>query len=264
MKKITLILSLIITISAFATDPQDATQNKWQSYLYIDGFAGFFSSTISEDLPIRQDVSSYSYFDRSTWHIYPSLNGLYAGIKYEIFNPDYKTGISVGLRYVCFNASIAESNTKWNDYFYFKYYESENEMKFARILSLNESMRFLTFPVEVKLHPLQFRKFGLFITAGTELLKLEIDHRFDVEFVQDLMNENKGEVIAALDKNLNGFYSTLYATLGIKIGDINKPNLMFEFILPGLILTEENFALVDSYADFFGGFRMSLQIPINF
>ncbi len=262
MKKLILIFSLIVSISTFAGNPPDNSGDVWKHFVYGEGAFKIFNSMVNEDVPIRQDVSPYSYYGRSSGNINSNLNRFSGGAKYELFNTEYKMGVSIGLRYVSFKSEITGHSSPGSDFFYFRYYVSDTEIKFARVKSVSEFYRFFTIPVELRFNPLQYRKFGLFIIAGSEFYKLGIDQEFDIEFDQDLMNEYKTDVIAAIDNNLNNSYSTFYASLGIKIGDINKPNLMFEFILPGFILTDENFALMDS--DFFGGFRIALQIPINY
>jgi hypothetical protein len=137
----------------------------------------------------------------------------------------------------------------------------DSDTKFARIKALYETKNYISIPLEVRYMPLEYNKFGLFARAGIEFSLLNLDNKTNIEFRESIMESSEDEIIKQLGISTNTYYSTLYASAGLKYGSDDKPNLIFEIFLPSLFLSKDMFFLTETNS--FEGFKFSIQIPVN-
>jgi hypothetical protein len=241
-------------------DPIQKEKPSWVSSLRIESGLSFPSGAIKDHIAIRQNVSSYHVNQYNSGQVFSETTGFMAGVRWDLFNPRLKAGISAGLRYSNYFTDITGYSAHNSDFFYLRYSETGDETKFARVTSITERKDYLSIPVELTYTPIQFRHFGFFVRGGAEIGINGLQHKTDVNFREHFMNEYKGDILAAFGETSKKPLSKLYGTIGVIYKRTNKTSFMFEGILPSIYLTESPFTLTD--VDCFYGLSFSVLIPI--
>lgn len=261
MKKIALLclLAVIAGLHLFSQDLTDSDTQKWTRFINVDGGVVFPNGTIKDDIPIRQDVSSYQSFYPSSGTISTFTKAYHMSIRAELFNNIYNLGLSTGIRLLAYDTELSGYTHENADFFYLRYAMNDGDTKFARVQSITENKMFLTVPLELRYMPLRLKNFGFFMRAGAELSVMSPDAEIDLEFYDSQMKVFKNEVAAGLTDDTNSFYSSFYGAVGITFGQKDKLNYSMEVFIPSPYLTDNNFML--STVDFYSGFKFSLQMP---
>jgi len=240
--------------------PAGAPPGRWVSFVHVESGLLNPSGTIRDNIAIRQNISSFFVNQVSDGEINSTAFGIYAGLRAEYFLKKFKTGLSAGLRYINYGSEISGFSARNADFFYLRYSMEGSDTRFARVKSMSETTNFITIPLELRFIPIQRKGIGLFVKAGAELSLLNLKHSTHISFQDPEMNVNEDEILQQISTPANKFYSTLYATAGIKFGYEGKVNYILEVFLPGSYLTKDNFSLTK--VDYFEGFKLSLQIPV--
>ena len=233
----------------------------WLRLLHLETGYMYPGGTIKESIAIRQNISSYYVNQASEGYISSTTSGLILGLRWEYFNPGLKAGISTGLRYTSYRSEISGFTSGNADFYYLRYSMIDSDTKFARVKSLTEVNNFISIPLEIRYIPIHHKGFALFAKAGVEFGGLNLYKNTDIDFQNDAMEANQEAILAGIGEATNRFYSTLYASTGIKIGHEGKTNLILEVFLPSLFLTRNNFVLTE--VEYFEGFKLSLQMPVK-
>ena len=258
---ITIILATIPFIAGLPQNNGNQPANDWKKYIHIEVGAIYPEGTISESLAIRQNISYYYANQYSNGSISSETSGLIFGIRYEYFLPKFKSGISTGIRFTGLNTEISGYTSSNSDFFYLRYSMEGSDTKFARVKSLKEDNYLLSVPLEVRFIPFTYKNFSLFAKAGIEYSVISLKRGVDIKFQNDDMNMHEAAILAGISRPSNKNYSVFYSSIGIKLGQEGKLNYSLEILLPSFFMTKNNLSLLD--LDYFEGFKLSVQFPVN-
>jgi hypothetical protein len=263
MKNLILLLcfTFMPLISLYPQDTSEEPLHNWNSYFNIESGFIYPVGSLRENFPIRQNISSFYVNQTTDGEISSESSGFVVGLIWEYFNTKFKTGVSTGVRYIDYNSEITGYSSSNSDFFYLRYSMENSNTKFARVNSIAEANNLITIPLELRYVPIQSDIVGLFVKAGAELSVLNLKKKTTINFQEESMQVNQDEVLNSLGIVNEKFYSTAYASIGIKAGHKNKTNYIFEVFLPSIFLTKNNFTLVN--IDYFEGFRFSIQFPVK-
>lgn len=245
----------------FSQEKTPAVQQNWNRFIHIESGFLYPGGTIKESIAIRQNISSFYVDQYSRGYIFSETSGFIFGIRWEYFNNKFKTGVSTGLRYSGFKTEIFGFSSSVSDFFYLRYTIQDSDTKFARVNSITETKSFISLPLELRTMPFEIKKLGFFVRAGVEFSLMNLGKSTSIEFKEKSMNLYHDEILNNIGTNTNKFYSSLYASAGMKFGKAGRPTYIFEVYFPSLILTKNNFVL--SEIDYFEGFKLSVQLPVQ-
>lgn len=253
-----------MTMSAsklYSQDISPETPQKWTQFIHFESGIMYPNGSIKENIAIRQNISSYYVSQYSNGLISAASSGFYVGMRWEYFSVKYKSGISTGLRYTGYTSEISGYSSNSADFYYLRYSMEDTDTKFARIKSILETNSFISIPLEIRAVPFKYKKFELQAKVGAEISILNMNKSSDIDFSDNDMEIHQDLILNSIGTVTNKFYSTAYASIGLKYGIEDKPNFVFELFLPSVFLSTDNFVL--SEVDYFDGFKLSLQFPIN-
>lgn len=261
----TFIVAICLCVAPFVTifsqDALEKTLPKWSKYLHLE--AGFLypGGTIKESISVRQNISSYYVDQYSSGYVSSYTDAFFVSARWEHFYNKFKTGISIGLRYTGYKGEITGYSSMSANFFYLRYSMQDSDTKFARVKSINESNSFVSIPIEIRVVPFNYKDLGFFAKAGSDIGILNLKQTTTISFQESSMKQYHDDIVANITNETNPFYSTLYTSVGMQYGKVNKPRYVFEVQLPSLFLSNNNFALTN--LDTFSGIVFSIQIPIN-
>jgi len=263
MRNIVLTLCFIVMsgISLYSQELSEKPPHQWARFLHLESGFIYPGGSIKESLAIRQNISSYYVDQTSNGHISSETSGFILGLRWEYYNAKFKTGVSTGLRYTGYSSEITGFSSNNADFFYLRYSVQNTDTKFTRVKSIIETNNFISIPLEFRIVPIQFEWFGLFAKAGAEFSLLNLRKGTNIDFLDNSMDIHQADILNSIGMTTKKLYSTLYGSVGLKLGQQDKPNYIIEVFLPSFILTRNNFALID--VDYFEGFKFSVQIPIK-
>jgi hypothetical protein len=251
---------LLQVFSLFGQDQTEKPNTGWRQSLHLDAGLLFPTGSIKESIAVRQNISYYYANHSSDGYVSAETSVFTTAVKWEFFNPRILMGFASGLRYTGFNTEISGYTARNADFYYLRYSMHESDTKFARVKSITESNNFISVPVEVTFIPLKYEELSLFVRAGVEFSLLNIKHATDIDFHNEEMEIQKDVILSVLADTPDKFYSTLYGSLGLMYTQEDKPNFVFEVILPVHFLSKNNFAFTE--IDNMAGFKFSVQIPV--
>lgn len=257
---ITILLAALTCLSATAQFNVDPTPGNPQKFIYLEGGMIYPEGEIKEGVSIRQNISYYYVNQYSDGYVSSETSGLVFGVRYGYYFPRFKSGISAGVRFTGLDTEISGYTSDISDFFYLRYSMQDSDTKFARVKSMSESNYFLSVPLEAYIVPITYRNLSVYAKAGFEYSIVNLKSGSDIMFRDAEMDPYREEILGSISGAVNSRFSTLYGAVGMKLGREDMPNLLFEVFLPSLILTKDNFALID--VDYFEGFRLAMQIPL--
>lgn len=251
---------LLQVCSLFGQDQTEKPNSLWSQSLHLDAGFLFPAGSIKESIAVRQNISYYYANHSSDGYVSAETSVFTTGVKWEFFNSRFSTGFASGLRYTGFNTEISGYTARNADFYYLRYSMHESDTKFARVKSITETNNFISVPVEATFIPLKYKELSLFVRAGVEFSLLNIKHATDIDFHNEEMEIQKEVILSVLADTPDKFYSTLYGSLGLMYTQEDKPNFVFEIILPVHFNTKNNFAFTK--IDNMAGFKFSVQFPV--
>ncbi len=263
MKQLLLKICILVIpgIGLYSQELPVKPSDNWTKSIHLESGFIYPSGTIKESIAIRQNISSYFVNQSSTGQISSENSGFILGLRWEYFNKQYKSGISTGLRYTGYSSQISGFSASNADFFYLRYSMLNSDTKFARVKNIKETNNLIGIPLEFRIVPVQNKYFELFARGGTELSMFNLKKGTHIQFQDSNMDGSEGVILNNIGLSTNKFYSILYASLGLIIGNENKAKYLFEVFLPSLFLTKNNFTLAD--VDHFEGFKFSVQFPLH-
>jgi hypothetical protein len=262
MKKLTCFVFIVIICitNIYSQATNDEPTALWKMNFTAEAGYQYPKGSVRESIAIRQNISSYFVNQSTNGQISSGTTGAVLGLKYELFNTRFNSGLSTGLRLIRYESEISGYSSSTADFFYLRYSEEGADTKFARIKSLNEINSMITIPVELKFVLFQNYLFDLFCSGGVEASIFNIKKDASIKFQDESMKSYETQILNNISEPSRKFCSTLYASAGISIGKENRPNLLFE-VFPAVFLTKNNFTFteINSYS----GFKFSMMIPIN-
>ena len=256
-----IILAAFPLINVLPQSNSEQSTGEWKKSIQFEAGYIYPQGTIKESVSVRQNISYYYVNQYSGGFISSSTSGLILGVRYEYFLPKIKSGFSTGLRFLGMNTNISGYTSNSSDFFYLRYSMQDSDTKFARVKSLAEYYYLLSVPSEIRVIPFQYKDLSFFAIAGMEFGIISLKKGADIRFQDENMNAYKDLVLERISGPTGKNYSTFYSSLGLKIGKEGKPAYTFEVMLPSILLTKNNFHLID--VDHFEGFRLSIQLPLN-
>lgn len=263
MKKLTLLffISLLLTTSVFAQEQTEKPQSNWSSYLHLESGLLFLNGTVKDNIAIRQNVSSIYVNQSSGGHISSETSGNTLGLKWEYFQNRARFGVATGVRYVGFNTTVTGTTSSISDFFYLRYTSQGSETKFARIKSITESNSYLSIPIEITYVALQQKKLGVFAKCGADFSIANLKQNTDINFQNSEMNAHKDLILSYFGKPSGKMFSSLYGSVGLKYIREDRLRFMFEVFLPSVVLTKNNFTLIN--ADTYSGVKFSILYSLR-
>lgn len=253
---------LVISMTGlYSQDLSPDRSRNWNKYLYVESGFIYPGGNIKESISIRQNISSYYVNQYSNGYISSESSGFLLGLRWEYFNLSFKTGVSAGIRFIWFSNEISGYSSNSADFFYLRYSMQETDTKFARIKSISEINNIITLPLELRVVPIQFREIELFARVGSEISILNLKKSSNIDFSEKSMEVHQDLILGTFGEHTNKVYSSLFGSVGLKYGKVNKPNYLFEVFLPSIIMTSNYFTIMD--VDYFEGFKLSIQFPFN-
>ncbi|MFW5877985.1 MAG: hypothetical protein ACOCUP_02615 [bacterium] len=254
------LLLFMIFLQLNSQDLPATGDSNWQRFIHIEGGMIYPEGSIRENIAIRQNISSYYVDQVSNGHVYSETYGIVVGAKWEYFNQKLNIGFSSGLRYTDFQSEITGYSSNRADFFYLRYSMEDSDTKFARVKYLEESAGFITIPLEVRFIPFEYKNIGLFGRAGAEVSIMNILSERNIGFREETMEAFEDEVLGQIGNSPGKFYSSLYASIGLKMSKPGRPEYVIELFLPSPFLSKNNFVLTK--VDYYSGFKFSIHFPI--
>ncbi|HRZ49931.1 MAG TPA: hypothetical protein P5338_11115 [Bacteroidales bacterium] len=252
----------LLATGLLAQGSPENTPSRWQHRLQLEAGFSFPSGSISENLAIRQNISSYYVYQSSQGSVYCDLSSFNTALKWGMYNPALKLGFAAGMRYSTFNTLISGYTSNNANFFYIRYSTSGTDTKFARIKSISESSKLIGIPIEATYFPFSTCYLQCFLKAGIEPASFRISHLTDIEFENPDMEAVEEEVAATFNTPVSTFCSTFYTSVGFTIAGETKPGFTFEWVLPSVFISQKNFNLADVNRAF-TGIRASMHIPVR-
>lgn len=243
---------------------QDSTNFPVKSHLIrIVPHAGMFfpTSEIRDHFAVRQDINAFYDNDQSDGMLRAFTFGSAAGLNIEFSFPKIGIGLSTGLKYSMIQTKISGSVNNFSDFLYLRYGDSSTETRFARIRSLNEKSSLLIVPIEVRYNLVQQKYFSLFARLGAEIGMSRLTHETSIDFHNPEMAQYEEEVIQAVEKPTDDFFSAAYVSFGAEFTKKGNTGYIFELTVPGTLLSKNNFNLVKT--GLVPGFRFAVCIPLT-
>ncbi len=261
MKNIYCLLLAILFFSS-RSDSQNESESSqtWQKYVHIEISGLLPNTTLKENIPIRQNVSSNSYYNHNVAKIVAQTNGLTYAAKLELYNNQLNFGFSLGVKYWLYFTTIKGRMSENAEYFYFRYASNQQESKYARLKNITENQHYLTVPVDVRYYFLNRKRLGLFVRMSADV-GFNVHHKLDVTFFNPEMNLNKTEVLSIIQQTLDKVYYSASASLGFRYYYIEKISLNVEFNILSKYLGGNYFILTD--AERYSAIKASVQIPFH-
>jgi hypothetical protein len=232
----------------------------WISQLQIEAGFTYPDGKIRESVSIRQNISSFYVDQYSNGSVYADTYGNFFSLKWEYLNQNLNLGFSTGLRYNSFQTEIYGSSSYGADFIYLRYSILDSNTKFARVKSITEDISFISVPVEVSFSPFEYKNFRLLASGGIEFSLVNLSRGTSIEFQEESMASFENDILDKIRASSTNFYSSIYATFGLRYGKKDKPKYGFEIFLPSFFLSQDNFELTE--VTNFTGFRMSVRFPL--
>jgi hypothetical protein len=239
------------------TNAQD-NQVLFKSF-YVETGADFISCSAPDNKDyIRGDVIPYYYY-YETSNIRALLYKNYVGVKIESRILNNTIGLLTGLRYTWTHGSIGK-NTYWesnSDYLYLLYKQNGTTTEFLKVKSITQVSGFAGIPVEVRIYPYKNRKIQMYYKIGADF-NFRVTNNTQVSFKNPAM-ESYADDITNLIEDPWKAYATVYAAIGMKIGQPDKPGLNIEATIPSAIICNYKQSFVSPEAG--AGFQLNVRIP---
>lgn len=181
----------------------------------------------------------------------------YAALKSELSIWGNRVTLASGLRYTHVSEEISPSKS----YQLYLYHPSEQGIEFFRILGMSETLGYLSVPLEADIllwgrhsNWQGYVKGG--IEAGTK-----IHSKTGLDFVSQEMKKYQEEILSTAGKSPSNLFVNTYGSLGLRLILNNGIRLSGEVSFPGVILSKNNFSLLDT--KLYSGVRFMISTPIS-
>jgi hypothetical protein len=265
MKEIIFGFSILFSLFSFpsliAQEAGAERNSPWKSSIHLEGGMIYPEGNIRENIAIRQNISSFYVEQVTSGHIYSEISGLRLGVRWELYQPEWKTGFSAGIRFSHFSSEISGYSSSRADFFYLRYSMVDSDTKFARVKNIYEYNNYFSLPLEFRWVPVEYNNIHLYARVGAELGGLNFLKETDIEFQEESMEEYEADIVDQIDLTRSSLFSTVYGSIGISYQRENRTGYLIELFLPSPFLTHDNFVLTE--VDYFSGFRCSVQFPLN-
>lgn len=257
-KKVGILLLFIAVASAAFS------QNKPVFRIGAEIGGGFIDGDIKEKWDFRQDVSFYDYggYNRDYYSdmSYLGSDYFYFGIKPQVSFYKDRLNIYSGIRFTMFGSSIGNDND--NSFLYLRI-PNPDAVEFYKVAFVKEKTGYLSVPLEVSYHFLRGKIFSqnttlsLFLKLGGEI-GINVFSNQRIDFLSPKMQVYEKDFF---NTKPNSLYGTFYMAIGTQLTTRNGMQYSYELLLPGEIISENNFSLMDPTP--FVGFQLSVQFPTS-
>ena len=254
--KLTLIVlfsaAIVLQTAVFAEKPRNFRLNVEYGYNEVN-------TSLNERWKIRQDVGT-SYYDSNNRRVFSHLFMNQFAVKPEWQLFDGKLAFETGLKYSHLNSALdMELQSNGLPAYFFLHYNSTGiETEYAKVHSITENSHYLSVPMEIKLTPLRWKNFDLFVKTGIDL-GIRLNTSTKIDFVNKAMLEYQQTVFERVGVTNNKYLACWNNSVGISYGRENGLRYRLEVLLPSMLLSKNNSSLVDG--EMFTGLRLALQIP---
>ncbi len=179
-------------------------------------------------------------------------------VKTELSLLKERVNVSSGLRYTRFNERIF---THDNSQLYL-YHPSQQGIELFRIHEINESLGYLTVPLEADVALFgKIQRWHVFVKGGIQA-GVKVHGKTRLDFVSEEMKKYEPEILHAAENTPSNFLSSIYASVGFRFIFDNHIRVTLENSLPHLYLTKNNFSLITPEG--LPGIQASFTVPVNF
>ena len=203
------------------------------------------------------NIYGNSYGASSYQTIATSLKNWNTGIKVGLITKNPRFELFSGIRYTNIKSKMYDNSSM--GYFFIILKQEEQTTEYVRVIDINQSSNYLGVPIEASFFISKPHLFTPFIKLGVSV-NYRISLVEEVNFYNDAMNNYKSDVLAKFNET-DDFYSTGYFSLGIRIGQENKPNVRFEFKAPTFYFSKNTSSFVEA-SNYGIGFQFNFQMPI--
>ncbi len=246
---------ILMMVSAFAAMSLNA--QKGNRLIGFEGGINFYEHSMPDFEFIRAHSSSIGSEKIS---IAGNFYGYYSGVNGEYFLSE-RISFQTGIRYSISHASIhkvADYSSK-TDYFYVLAKTEENDSYYYKVKSIENSIHYLTVPLEFRYFIMPEYLFRLYVRVGVEA-GFKVFSQPKVSFKSSGLLI-KDETIMQNFDDPDPVYLVGNLSIGWKIGRPDAINFNIEGVLPSVFIPEMNSGLVEPFLG--GGLRMCLQIPVK-
>lgn len=236
------------------------SSHPWQQYVHVEMNAILPNANLKENIPIRQNVSSYTYYNHNDARIVAQTNGLSYAAKLELYNNQLNLGILAGIKYWLYFTTIKGRMSENAEYFYFRYASDLQESKFARLKNITETQQYLTVPVDVRYYFFNRKRLGIFVRMAADV-GFNVRHKLDVTFFNPEMSPHKAEVLNIVQQTFDKVYYSGSTSLGFRYYYIDKVSLNVELNVLSTYLGGNYFILTN--AERYSAIKVSVQIPLS-
>lgn len=183
----------------------------------------------------------------------------YAGLKSELSMWQDRLTLASGLRYTHVNERISPAGNASQLYLY---HPSGQGIELFRIYRMNESLGYISIPLEADILLLGYlSNWQVYVKGGIQAgLKVHGNTRLD--FVSKEMEKYEDEILASVGKEEpSNFFSNVYGSIGLRLILKNGIRLSIEAVSSQVFLTKNNFSLLSSQS--LPGVQFMITTPVN-
>ncbi|GHU68502.1 hypothetical protein FACS189413_05540 [Bacteroidia bacterium] len=235
MKKVILFLSIFSPIVAFAQ--VERTYEYERLRIGVEAGIEFLDGTINKPAAVRENHSYYydSYYAKDYYYggyidDYQTITRYYFGVKPE-YSLNHRFTIASGVRFMYNHNNLISDR----EYFLWKVEETALTTNYARVKNVEQNNLYFGVPVEMKFFmskkDLRVRpyvkagaSFNFLLSSSTT--PYFVNGRMEQKYASDILNQ--------LEK-VDFLSTSIFASLGLKIGRMNHPFGTIEFQLPLLL-----------------------------
>ncbi|RNC65200.1 hypothetical protein D7D25_08540 [Proteiniphilum sp. X52] len=183
----------------------------------------------------------------------------YVGIKPQLALWNDRITLASGVRYIHVQERITSGS---KTYPLFLYSTSREGIDLFRVNGIDESLGYLTIPMEVNLAVIGNRHVWHIYVKGGVQAGMKIHGKTEIDFVSDKLDKYNDEVLAGIGKAPASFFSDVYTSIGVRFILRNAMRLSLDFPAFHSILSKGNFSLLNSQT--FPGMQVTISTPVNF
>ncbi len=181
----------------------------------------------------------------------------YAALKSELSIWGNRITLASGLKYT----HVDEQISPVTDSRLYLYHPSTQGIELFRIRGMNESLGYLSVPLEADILLWgRLSNWQTYVKGGIEV-GTKIHGKTSLDFVSKEMDKYEKEILLAAGKAPSNLFVNAYGSIGLRLILNNGIRLAGEVSFPGSVLSKNNFSLLSTKS--YSGVRFMISTPIN-
>lgn len=237
--------------------------------LKFEAGVGPVTTTDNKAWDIRQDVGMYYYDYNSSYgngyrnnssDVYPNISLAHFAVKPEVSFFNDKLAVSSGISFNFIVSDMTSYGYNDDDYFYLRYNTTDVLSEYAKVKTITENTTYMGIPIDVKFSPFSFWKMDFYLKTGIDI-NYKLGTNTDIQFVNESMESSEQLILNKMGIKTNNLLSIWSNGIGVTFGNKEKLRYSVEYILPSVILTNNNSTIAN--ANMYYGFRFSVQFNLT-